>query len=503
MSQKILEINNIDKSFFGIPVLKDIHFELELGEVHALLGENGAGKSTLMKILSGIHRPDKGTIIVNGNEVNIDSVNMARSLGIEIIHQEIVLVPELTVAQNIFLGREKTSYLGLLNKKLINSTTDKIIKRLKIDLNPNSFVKDLSIAHQQMVEIIKAISFDVKILLMDEPTSSLSDSEVEILFQIINNLKREGISIVYISHRMEELLRITDRITVIRDGTYVGTKKTSETNNEELVQMMVGRSVDKINIKKYVIRDRIILSVNGLSKKGVFEDINFYVRSGEVLGFAGLVGSGRSDVMNAIFGASNYDRGKIILEGRSIRFRNSHAACLNGVALVPEDRKKQGLIFGASVGFNITLACINSLTSRLLINKKRKHEVIAKYIKDLNIKTYSDEVDVKSLSGGNQQKVVLAKWLATKPKVLILDEPTRGIDVGAKYEIYSIINNLASEGLAIIIVSSDLPEIINISDRVCVMRGGRIVKQLDKKEISQENIMKYATGGYKANEKIK
>jgi len=495
VQQKVLEMKNIDKSFSGTHALRGINFDLESGEVHALLGENGAGKSTLIKVLGGIHHPDSGQIIIDGQAVKMENVHEAQKHGIGIIHQEIVLVPYLSVAENIFLGREPVTRLGFKDIKTINRRATEMVSELGLNYDVRKPVGELTIAQQQMVEIIKAISFNVKILVMDEPTSSLSEDEVEKLFEIIARLKKSKVSIIYISHRMEELFKISDRITVIRDGTYVGTKKTKETRHDELVSMMVGRSLSNFYTRTESNIGSEVLSVKNLTKKGVFEDVTFSIREGEILGFSGLVGAGRSEIMTAIFGGDSYDSGEIFLHGKKVSIKSTQQATGRGLAMVPEDRKKQGLMLKNTVGFNLTLASIRYLVNGPLISTSKKQEVIKSYIANLRIKTSSPDVNVSQLSGGNQQKVVLGKWLATRPKLLILDEPTRGVDVGAKSEIYAIINQLACEGMAIILVSSELPEIINMSDSVCVVRNGKIVKQLGRNELTQENIMTYATGG--------
>jgi ABC-type sugar transport system ATPase subunit len=489
-------MNGVYKSFGKTQALSGIHFELKEGEIHALLGENGAGKSTLIKVLGGIHKPDKGELSINGIIVDIENVQDARNHGIGIIHQEIVLVPYLSVAENIFLGREPKTKLGFKDSKQINTQAQKMVEQLGLNINVNTLVGQLTVAQQQLVEIVKAISFNVKILVMDEPTSSLSDEEVKNLFITMNKLKEKNVSIIYISHRFEELFKMTDRITVIRDGSYVGTKITSQTNANELVAMMVGRELGSFYTRTYSVMEQEVLKVNNLSRENVFEDITFSVRKGEILGFSGLMGAGRSELMQTIFGAFRHDQGEIFLNGERLKVKNCIEAIEKGIAMVPEDRKDQGLVLNNSVGFNLTLSNLkNLMKNKVIISDKKRQEVIDKYIKDLRIKTASPEIEVSSLSGGNQQKVVIAKWLMTHPDLLILDEPTRGVDVGAKAEIYSIINELANEGLAIILISSDLPEIINMCDSVCVMRNGRLVKQLKQSELSQENIMRYATGG--------
>ena len=497
MGQTVLEMIGIKKSFSGIYALSGIDFSLELGEVHALLGENGAGKSTLSMVLGGIYQPDSGIIKVNGKEVKINGVPAARENGIGIIHQEIVLVPYLSVAQNLFLGREIRTKLGTLDFAEMNRRAEEMISSLGVNIKADTIVENLTIAQQQMVEIVKAVSFNGKIIVMDEPTSSLSNEEVEQLFEIIENLRKKKVSIIYISHRMEELFRISDRVTVIRDGAYVGTKKTSETSPNELVAMMVGRDLESFYARDYCDMDKaeVALEVKNLSQTGVFEDISFSVHKGEILGFSGLVGAGRSEIMEAIFGATRLTSGEVILGGKPVHFKNPMQAIKAGIALVPEDRKKQGLVLGNSVAFNLTLSSLRFYMNGIAISERKRGEVIDHYSQRLRIKAASPEIEAGSLSGGNQQKVVLGKWLATKPDVLILDEPTRGVDVNAKFEIYTVINELAKEGIAIIMVSSELPEIINMCDNVCVVRAGRLVKKLSKDELSQEEIMKYAAGG--------
>lgn len=496
MGQTVLEMTGIKKSFSGIYALSGINFSLELGEVHALLGENGAGKSTLIKVLGGIYQPDCGTIKINGKEVKINNVLHARANGIGIIHQEIVLVPYLTVAQNLFLGREITQN-GKINMEETLRRAQDMIAALGVNIQADELVENLTIAQQQMVEIVRAVSFNGKIIVMDEPTSSLSNEEVEQLFEIIENLKKKEVSIIYISHRMEEIFRISDRVTVIRDGSYVGTKNTSDTNPNELVAMMVGRDLQNFYVRDYndLSNAPVAMEVKNLSSKGAFEDISFKVRKGEILGFAGLVGAGRSETMESVFGARPFQSGEIILNGEKRHFKNPMEALKAGLAFVPEDRKKQGLILGNTVAFNLTLSSLHYYMSGISISEKKRHVVIDEFFKKLKIKAASPDIEAGSLSGGNQQKVVLGKWLATRPDVLILDEPTRGVDVNAKYEIYRTINELAKDGIAIIMVSSELPEIINMCDNVCVMRSGRLVGKLCREELGQEAIMKYAAGG--------
>jgi ribose transport system ATP-binding protein len=495
MSEKLLEMRDIKKSFGATRALSGVSIDLHPGEVHALLGENGAGKSTLINILGGIVQPDSGTIVINGEPVgSFQDVQAARKYGIAVIHQEIVLVPHLSVAENIYLGREPATRIGLKDSKAIYKNARQIIDSLHLDLDVGTPVQELSTAQQQMVEIVKAISFNARIVVMDEPTSSLSLPEVERLFEIVRRLKENGVGIIYISHRLDEIFNISDKVTVIRDGVYVGTKLTAETDHQELVKMMVGRSLSAFYNRSFCAGTETLLSVERLSKSGVFEDVSFSIHKGEVLGFAGLVGSRRSDIMASLFGADGFDRGTIWLDGQQVRFRNTKEAINHGLAMVPEDRKRTGLVLSNSVGFNLTLAAVRLLAPGPIINSRRKNQMIDRFIGQLNIKTNSAWAIVSSLSGGNQQKVVLAKWLATKPKVLILNEPTRGVDVGAKHEIYSIIDELAKQGMGVLLVSSELEEILNLCDTVCVVRRGRIVKTLAREELSQERIMQYAAG---------
>ena len=497
MNGPILEMKNISKSFSGVYALKGIDFSLERGEVHALLGENGAGKSTLIKVLGGIYRPDSGSISLNGAPVEIKNVHTAREYGIGIIHQEIMLVPSIPVYRNIFLGREITKKTGILDEKaMILEAKDKL-NSLEVDLDVTRRVEELTIAQQQMVEIVKAISFNAKILVMDEPTSSRGKEDVNTLFRTIERLKKQEVSIIYISHRMEELFQISDRITVIRDGHFVGTKFTQKTDTDELVSMMVGRALEKYDFRTGISlkNTQTVLDVQGLSSES-FKDITFKVHKGEILGFAGLIGAGRSELMMSIFANTPHrTQGQVYLNGESVYFKKSSQAIKKGIGFVPEDRKKQGLVLSNSVGFNMVLASLDRIMRGFAIDTAKKNKLIHYYADNFKIKASSYDTDIINLSGGNQQKVVIAKWLSTDPSLLILDEPTRGVDVGAKFEIYSIINELSKAGLAIILISSDLPEVINMCDSVCVMKRGRLVKQLTKNELSQELIMKYAAGG--------
>ena len=497
---EILKMRDISKRFPGVLALDNVSLSIERGEVHALLGENGAGKSTLMKILSGAYKKDAGEIIFDGQPVQINSPRQAQELGVSIIYQELNLVPQLSVAENIFLSSLPMKNPACIDWKHVYSDAQTIIDSLEVDINVRSRISSLGIAQQQMVEIAKALNHQAKVIVMDEPTSSLSNDEVEQLFGIIERLKAKQVSIIYISHRMEELFRISDRVTIIRDGAYVGTKKTSETNANELVAMMVGRELESFYARDYndLEHAETALEVKNLTCEGVFSDISFRVRKGEILGFAGLVGAGRSEIMECIFGARKYQSGTILLNGKEVRFTTPIQAIKAGIGLVPEDRKKQGLVLGNTVGFNLTLASIDSYINGIAISDRKCQEVIDYYKEKLHIKAVADRVELVeagSLSVGNQQKIVLGKWLAIKPDVLILDEPTRGVDVNAKFEIYSVINELAKAGIAVIMVSSELPEIINMCDNVCVIKAGRMTGMLGREELDQERIMQYAAGG--------
>lgn len=494
MRTEALRMENISMEFSGVYVLSDMQLQVGQGSIHALVGENGAGKSTLIKILGGIYKPKTGKIFIDGTESSIHNVQDAQKKGISIIHQEISLVPSLSIAENVFLGRE-LSRLGFKSEGKMFSMAQEMIDALGIDLSARTIVSGLTIAQQQLVEIIKAVSFNTHILVLDEPTSSLSLKETQRLFDIIRRLQGKGVAIIYISHKMDEIFEISDHITVIRDGRYIDTVPTSQTSSEEVVRKMVGRSIEQFYVRSYNELSKVALRVENLTKRGVFADVNFEVRYGEVLGFAGLVGAGRSEIMHAVFGADKYDSGEILIDGSAVHISCPQQAISLGMSMVPESRKEQGLVLINDVGFNIALANVDRLKGRMFLSCKKRHALACQYIERMHIKTRSDAQAVFELSGGNQQKVLLGKWLANQPKILILDEPTRGVDVGAKTEIYSIINELAADGMAIILVSSELSEIINMCDNVCVVHEGRITGRLSREEFSQDKIMHYATGG--------
>ena len=494
MRAEALRMENISMEISGVYVLSDMQLQVEQGSIHALVGENGAGKSTLIKILGGIYKPKTGKIFIDGKDTAINNVQDAQNKGVSIIHQEISLVPSLSIAENVFLGRE-LSKLGFKSERKMLSMAQDMIDALGIDLSSGTPVSELTIAQQQLVEIIKAVSFNTHILVLDEPTSSLSLKETRRLFEIIRRLQDKGVAIIYISHKMDEIFEISDHITVIRDGRYIDTMATSQTNSEEVVRKMVGRSIEQFYVRSYNKLSKTALQVEGLTKRGVFSDVSFEVRYGEVLGFAGLVGAGRSEIMHAIFGADKYDSGKVLIDGQPVHVTRPQQAISLGMSMVPESRKEQGLVLINSVGFNLSLACVDRIRSGLFLSYTKRHALAGEYIDRMRIKTRSEAQSVFELSGGNQQKVLLGKWLANRPKILILDEPTRGVDVGAKTEIYATINELAAEGMAIILVSSELSEIINMCDNVCVVHEGRITGRLSREEFSQDKIMHYATGG--------
>lgn len=489
----LLQMKNIHKQFPGVYALRDVHFELLAGEVHALLGENGAGKSTLIKVLGGIYNIDQGEIFIDGQPVNIQSVRDAQDYGISIIHQELVLVPYMTVAENIFLGREPINVFRMVDQDKMIRDAQILLDSFELNFSARTRLGTLTTANQQMVEIIKAISFNAKILVMDEPTSSLSDKEVDFLFDTIRKLKANGVGIVYISHRMSELNEISDRVSVLRDGEYVGTKVTKDTNNSELISMMVGRELQNYYTRTFSTSEEIILKVQKLNSGNFLKDIQFDLRKGEILGFAGLIGAGRSEVMRCLFGIDPISSGEIFIDNKSILIKSPQDAMKQGIALVPESRKEEALFPQQSVRFNTTIRVLQDFIKGILVDYRKETEIAQKYVDNMSIKTPSLNQVVGNLSGGNQQKVVIGRWLATAPRILILDEPTRGVDVGAKAEIYSIMNDLALNGVSIIMVSSELPEIINMSDRVVVMSNGLVAGCLNRNELSQEKIMHLAT----------
>lgn len=491
-SNVLLKMKNIHKSFPGVYALKAVDFELKAGEVHAILGENGAGKSTLMKVLGGIYTADQGEIYIEGKKVEIKDVVTAQKCGISIIHQELVLVPYMTVGENIFLGREPMKG-RLVNRAKLHEDAQKLLDDYGMDIDAGTMVGKLPIAKQQMVEIIKAISYQSKILVMDEPTSSISDKEVKFLFDTMRNLTAKGVGIIYISHKMSELEEICDRVTVMRDGTYIATEEVKKTTKDRLISMMVGRDLKNYYTRDYGKHDEVILRCENISDNNMVKGASFELKKGEIIGFAGLVGAGRSELMKCIFGLTNNYTGDIYLDGKKVNIKSPIEAVKNGIALVPEDRKVEGLYHIQSVRFNSTIEVLKEFIRSVFVDKSKEEEITQKYIDMMSTKTPSTSQPVGKLSGGNQQKIMIGRWLATNPKILILDEPTRGVDVGAKSEIYAIMNKLAKEGMSIIMISSELPEIINMSDRIYVMCEGKITGCLGHEEVTQEKIMKLAT----------
>lgn len=501
MESYLLEMKGISKSFGPVKALKKASLNLKRGEVLALMGENGAGKSTLMNVLSGSLHPDEGEILLDGVQREIKNPIQARSLGIVKIHQELQIVPELDIAENIFLGRWQTAGIGFVQKKKMHDMAKECLKMLEWEMDTRTKLKDLRIGEQQLVEIAKAISCDAKIIVMDEPTSALSEPEAKKLFHVIEKLKNKGCGIIYITHRMEEVFKISDRLSVMRDGEYIGTKEAKETDNEEIIAMMVGRSVEEQYPKRDVKIGDVILEVKNLnftppkeSFKRSLRDISFKVRAGEVLGIAGLAGAGRSEVFESIVGKhATCTTGEILIDGKALEIRSPKDAIDAGISFATEDRKGTGLVLGRSIGDNISLPIYDHYSSFGFMRDGEQKKDWIEYMNRLHVKAKSPNVPVSSLSGGNQQKVILARWLLTKPKVLLLDEPTRGIDVGAKEEIYLLINELAASGLAVVVISSELPEVIGICDRIITICEGRLTGEISRKEATQEILLAAAT----------
>lgn len=500
--QPLLQMIGIDKQFPGVHALEVVSLVAYPAECMALLGENGAGKSTLVKILSGVYPADAGTILIDGAEVHPHSPHHAQSLGVSIIYQEFNLFPNLSVEENIFIGREPNN-AGFVQRRTLRTEAQAILDQLGVDLDPRSIVRNLSVAQQQMVEIAKALSLNAKIVIMDEPTSALSDTEVRALFRIITGLKEQGLAVIFISHRLEEIFEICDRITVLRDGCNAGDLVTRESSPEEVVQLMVGRSVEDLYSKSESTESgQSVMTVRGLSRRGtasdasrvVLNDISLELRAGEILGLSGLVGSGRTELARALFGADPFDSGEILIDGQPVRIHSPQDAIDNGIALVPEDRKLQALVLLLTLRENVSLPSLSRLSRFGFVRRDQERELAAKYIDTLSIRTPSQNQKVMNLSGGNQQKVVLAKWLAREPRILIVDEPTRGIDIGAKAEVHELLTTLADSGVAVLMISSELPEILHMSDRIAVMREGRIAGELSRAEATQERIMELSTG---------
>lgn len=487
----LLRMEHMHIKFGGVYALKDVHLEVQAGEIHALLGENGAGKSTLIKILGGIYHPEEGKIFIDDKEVSIENVLDAENNGIAIIHQELVLAPYMTVAENIFMGREPKKGL-FIDKEKMNKDTGELLHAYSLNFDPTTLVVNLTIAQQQMVEIIKAISHNSRILVMDEPTSSISEEDVSFLFSVMKSLTAKGVGIIYISHKMSEIFDICDRVTVLRDGQYVATEIVKGIDRDHLISLMVGRHLSNYYTRDYLKPGDVVLSMSGINDNNMVKNGSLELHRGEIVGMAGLVGAGRSEMMQCLFGLTRDYTGEIKLMNQSVRFTKATDAFASGIALVPEDRKRDGLYLEQSVKFNSTIEVLSEFLKGIIYKADVETKITADYIDMMKTKTPSQEQVIRNLSGGNQQKVLIGRWLATKPKILILDEPTRGVDVGAKAEIYAIMNDLVKQGMSIIMISSELPEILNMSDRIYVMAEGVTRGCLDHTEASQEKIMQLA-----------
>ncbi len=494
-ARPLLSVRGIVKRFPGVLALGGVDFELRSGEIHALVGENGAGKSTLMKIVAGMLPPDEGTLELDGRERRFQDVVEAQAAGIAVIHQELCLAPHLSVAENVFLAREPTRG-PFVDRARLRAATAALLARLKLDIDPGGLVKNLSVAQQQMVEIAKALSLDARVLIMDEPTSSLTENEIDQLFVVMRALRAQGVGIVYISHRLGELQHVADRVTVFRDGKHVRTSEFSRITLDEIIAAMVGRTLDqKFPPRTSRPTPEVILEVRGLSREGVFQDVSFELRRGEILGFAGLMGAGRTEVARAIFGADPTSSGTVRLFGREVRIRSPRDAIRHGIAYLSEDRKGHGLALGMTVAQNVTMANVDAVTGRLGFLRLADEQAAAeRYVKALDIRTPSTRQIVKNLSGGNQQKVVISKWLFRESRLLFFDEPTRGIDVGAKYAIYEMLDRFAAQGIGVVFITSELPEVLGLTDRVIVFHEGRVAGVLESRRSDQEEVIRYASG---------
>lgn len=488
-----LELRGVEKSFPGVKALSNVNFSVKKGTVHVLCGENGAGKSTLMKIINGIYQPDNGQILMNGKEVKIHNPIEARKLGISMIFQELNYIPEITVEQNLFLGCEPVNKLGAVDWKEIRKRTVELMKQENLVYGPETKLKDLTVSDIQMLEILKAISYDSDVIIMDEPTSAITNREVEVLFKKIADLKAKGVSIIYISHKMEEIFRIADEITILRDGSVIDTLPASELTIDKVISLMVGRTITNVYPKEQVPIGDVVLEVEGLTQGQTFNDVNFTVRAGEIVGFAGLMGAGRTEVARAIFGLDPITAGKIKIKGREVTIKSVEDSIENGMVMLSEDRKRFGIIPMRSVLENVSLPNLRLFIKKGRLHARNENNTVKTYCNRMRVKTPTLETSIDSLSGGNQQKVVLAKWMLRNPDILIVDEPTRGIDVGAKFEIYKLMTDLAREKKAVIMISSELPELLGMCDRIYVMAKGRIMGELGLPDFTQENIMKLAT----------
>lgn len=492
-----IRLKNIKKSFGDNIVLSDTNFDLKTGEIHALVGENGAGKSTLMNILTGLHEQNDGEILIDGVVTTFSNPREAEENGISFIHQEMITWPDMTVLENMFMGKEIRNSIGWINDKEMAKQATKVFENLGFSIDLNQEMRTLSVGQQQLIEISKTLLNDAKVIIMDEPTAALAGREINILFDIIRKLSAEGVSIIYISHRMEEIFEISDRVTVMRDGVTVSTKLTKDTDNDEIVKQMVGRDIESYYPDMIIEKGNIILEIEHLTRENVFEDVSFKLHEGEILTFSGLMGAGRTEIMRAIFGADSSSSGRIKVNGNEVKIRSPYDAIKAGIGFVTENRKDEGLILDFSIRDNVSLTALSEFSKGGWINRNEEGDFVELLAKRLSVKMTDINQPALSLSGGNQQKVVLAKWIGVGLNVLILDEPTRGVDVGAKREIYELMKELAERGVGIIVVSSDLPEVIGISDRVLVVYEGSVTGELNKEELTEENIMTYATGGSK------
>jgi inositol transport system ATP-binding protein len=493
--QYVLQMKNISKTFPGVRALHDVDLSIKKGSVHALMGENGAGKSTLMKILIGLYTDYSGEIYFKGQKLVLKNIKSALNAGISMIHQELTYVPEMTVVENLFLGNEpRKNIFGMVDTKALHQQTKQLLEQIGVEIDPDTRMKDLSVSMRQMVEISKAVSYKSELIIMDEPTSAIPEREVENLFKIIRELKNKGVSIIYISHKMDEIYRIADEFTVLRDGTFVGTRSIADTDENTMISMMVGRELSELFAERAPAAGSVVLSVKDLTKRGKFENVSFDLRKGEILGIAGLMGAGRTELVSCIYGLDQADSGEINISAKNAIIRKAIDGINHGIGLVTEDRKMLGLVLELSVKENLMLPNYNRFCHSFFISDSKEREIADRLISELNIKTPSRDQKVKNLSGGNQQKIVIGKVLLSNPDILILDEPTRGIDIGAKSEIYKLISKLADEGKAIIVVSSELPEIMGLADRILVLHEGKVSGQLMRKEASEEKIMALAFG---------
>lgn len=489
-----LEMKNISKHFGGVKALTDVSLRVKPGEIHALIGENGAGKSTLMKILSGAYQKDAGEVYVDGKLAKINQPKDAIALGIAVIYQEFMLAPDLTVAENIYIDKLSAGKLAINWHKLKQDAKVQLSKLGFDDIDPGAKVGSLSVAYQQIVEICKCLTRDARVLVLDEPTAVLTFTEIEKLFEVVRNLQKNGVSVIYISHRLEEIFELSDSVTILKDGGYVDTVETASIDKAKLVTMMVGREMTQMFPDRNAKIGDVVLKAENLEAGKLVQGVSFEVRAGEVLGFSGLVGAGRTETMRAIFGADALEKGKVLYFGKETRFKGPKEAITQGFGLLPEDRKKQGLLLEQSIRMNTTLASLHKVSHMGIINHKKEKEYVKELLASISTKYGSTEDNANSLSGGNQQKIALAKWLAADCKCIVFDEPTRGVDVGAKTEIYKIMNQLAEKGVGIIMISSEMPEVIGMCDRVMVMRNGKISGEVDKDELTENNLIKYAMG---------